>query len=194
MEALESRLLLSGSPTIFTVNSTGNGTTGTGDSGTLPYVIGLANANTNTAGSEIQFDPTVFATPQTITLASTLVLSETAGPEMIDGLGASIVTVSGGGAVEVFSVTSGVTAFLSGLTISGGSATQGGGILDDGGRVTLTKVAVINNAAVGANGVSAGGNGGNAIGGGIYLAGGTLTLNDDVIRGDVARGGCRGHR
>ena len=91
VEALEDRLLLSGSPTIFTVNSTDNGTTGTGDSGTLPYAIGLANANTNTAGSEIQFDPTVFATPQTITLASTLVLSETAGTEVIDGPGESIV-------------------------------------------------------------------------------------------------------
>ena len=116
LEGLEDRLLLSGSPTIFTVNSTGNGTTGTGDSGTLPYVIGLANANTNTAGSEIEFDPTVFASPQTITLASTLVLSETAGPEVIDGPGASIVTVSGDDAVEVFSVTSGVTASLTGLT------------------------------------------------------------------------------
>ena len=89
LEALEDRLLLSGSPTIYTVNSTGNGTTGTGDSGTLPYVIGQANANTNKAGSEIQFDPTVFKTAQTITLASTLVLSETAGPEVIDGPGMS---------------------------------------------------------------------------------------------------------
>ena len=174
------------------MNSTGNGTTGTGDSGTLPYVVGLANANINTAGSEIEFDPTVFASPQTITLASTLVLSETAGPEVIDGLGASIVTVSGGGAVEVFSVTSGVTASLTGLTISGGSATQGGGLSVVGGSVSLTNVAVSDNASVGANAVSAGGAGGTAIGGGIYLAGGTLTLNDDVIRGNVARGGAGG--
>ena len=106
VESLEDRLLLAGSPTIYTVNSTGNGTTGTGNSGTLPYVIGQANANSNIAGSEIQFDPTVFKTAQTITLSSTLVLSETAGPEVIDGLGESIVTVSGAGAVGVFSVTS----------------------------------------------------------------------------------------
>ena len=132
LEALEDRLLLSGNPTIYTVNSTGNGTTGTGKSGTLPYVIGQANANTNTAGSEIEFDPTVFASPQTITLASTLVLSETAGPEVIDGPGASIVTVSGNNAVEVFSVANGVTASLSGLTISGGLAYSGGRPLDRG--------------------------------------------------------------
>ena len=154
LEGLEDRLLLSGSPTIYTVNSTGNGTTGTGDSGTLPYVIGQANANTNTAGSEIQFDPTVFGSPQTITLASTLALSETAGPEVIDGPGASIVTVSGNNAVEVFSVASGVTASLSGLTISGGLATQGGGLSVVGGTVSLTKVAVVNNQAVGADGAT----------------------------------------
>ena len=85
LEGLEDRLLLSGSPTIYTVNSTNGGVSGSGDSGTLPYVIGLANADSNTAGSEIQFDPTVFASPQTITLSSTLELSETAGPEVIDG-------------------------------------------------------------------------------------------------------------
>jgi hypothetical protein len=88
VEGLEGRLLLSGSPTIYTVNSTGNSTTGTGDSGTLPYVIGLADANTNTAGSEIQFDLTAFASPQTITLSGTPVLSETDRPEM-NGLAAS---------------------------------------------------------------------------------------------------------
>ena len=95
LEGLEDRLLLSGGPTIYTVDSTGNGTTGTGHSGTLPYVVGQADANTNTAGSEIEFDPTVFASPQTIAPAGTLVLSEAAGPEVIDGPGASLVTVSG---------------------------------------------------------------------------------------------------
>ena len=92
------------------------------------------------------------ASPQTITLASTLVLSETAGPEVIDGPGASLVTVSGNNAVEVFSVDSGVTATLTGLTISGGLATQGGGLSVDGGTVSLTNVTVINNQAVGARG------------------------------------------
>ena len=98
-------------------------------------------------------------------------LSETAGPEVIDGPGASLVTVSGDDAVEVFSVTSGVTASLTGLTISDGLATQGGGLSVVGGTVSLTKVAVINNQAVGASG----GDGGvrprrsRRLGGGIYL-------------------------
>ena len=94
------------------------------------------------------------AQPQTITLSSTLVLSEKAGPEMIDGPGASLVTVSGNNAVEVFSVPSGVTASLSGLTISNGLATQGGGLSVGGGTVSLTNVTVINNKAVGADGAA----------------------------------------
>ena len=43
----------------------------------------------------IQFDPTAFATPQTITLTSTLELSETNGPEEIDGPGANLLTITG---------------------------------------------------------------------------------------------------
>ena len=95
LEHLEPRVVLS--PTIFTVNSTGNTSLGSGTSGTLPYVISQANANMNTQGSEIQFDSSVFSTPRTITLAATLVLSEKSGPEVIDGPGANLVTVSGGG-------------------------------------------------------------------------------------------------
>jgi hypothetical protein len=57
LEALETRVVLS--PTIYTVDSTGNSTAGAGTSGTLPYAISLANADTNPDGSEVTFDPTV---------------------------------------------------------------------------------------------------------------------------------------
>jgi hypothetical protein len=67
------------------VNSTGSGTSGSGTSGTLPYVISQANANTNSDGSEITFDPTFFSTQQTIDVEATLVLSETSGSEVIEG-------------------------------------------------------------------------------------------------------------
>ena len=116
LEALEPRVVLS--PTIYTVNSTGNGTGGSGTSGTLPYVISQANADSNPDGSEISFDPTVFSTPQTIDLDATLVLSETSGPEVIDG--SQAVTISGQDAGTVFQVQSGVTATISGPTITGG--------------------------------------------------------------------------
>lgn len=83
LEGLEDRALLSAS--IYTVNSTGNGTSGSGNSGTLPYVIGLANKDANIDGSEIQFDPAVFSSPQTIALTHSLKLLETQGPESIEG-------------------------------------------------------------------------------------------------------------
>src|SRR5262249_3695048 len=71
-EGLEGRVLLSG-PDVYTVNlTTDNGPTsagsGAGLTGDLRYVINQANVNTNQDGSVIAFDPTVFATPQTITL------------------------------------------------------------------------------------------------------------------------------
>jgi MBG domain (YGX type)/Bacterial Ig-like domain (group 3) len=162
LEGLEGRVLLSGNPTYYTVNLTSDTgacsgtdaypTTGT-PSGDLLWAITQANANTNPAGSVIEFDPTVFATPQTITLSSTLELAETAGPEVIDGPGGNLVTISGGltyspstdqfeGSVNgvffegsgtgVFQVDSGTTATLSGVTITGGSAANGAGISNNG--------------------------------------------------------------
>ncbi len=96
----------------YTVNSTSGGFSGSGTSGTLPYVIFLANADANasTNGNEIEFDPSVFSTPQTITLGETLILFETAGPVVLDGPGAALLTISGGGAVSVVALESGVTA------------------------------------------------------------------------------------
>jgi hypothetical protein len=89
--------------------------------------------------ANITFDPTVFATPQTITLGSAgglTIPSNTTinitGPTM--GSGASLktlVTVSGGGPVFTVNATN---ASISGLTVTGGSAPyDGGGILNSGG-------------------------------------------------------------
>src|SRR5262249_1501269 len=158
-------------------------------SGDLRWAITQANANTNSAGTLIDFDPTIFSTPQTITLSSPLTLSETAGPEVINGPGASLVTVSGNHAVQVFSISSGVTATLTNLTISGGLASHGGGLYIAGGTVSLTGVQVMGNQAVGTPGWYPSGTGGSAQGGGIYQAGGSLTLKSDVVRSNGARGG-----
>src|SRR5262249_48115972 len=99
-EVLEGRVLLAA--TIYTVNAITATGAGSGTTGDLRYCIDQADANSNTDGSLIQFDPTVFGTPQTITLSSTLTLSETAGPEVINGPGANLATVSGNNAVKVF--------------------------------------------------------------------------------------------
>ena len=175
LESLESRIVLS--PTIFTVDSTESGTSGSGMSGTLPYVISQANANTNTDGSEIEFDSSVFtsSSPQTITLGATLVLSETAGPEMIQEQEAGLVTVSGGGTVSVFEVGSGVTAALSGLTISGGSTSGSGGGLYNNGATTLTNCTISGNSA--------------GSGGGVWNNGTTTLTNCTVVGNSSFQGG-----
>ena len=129
--------------TYYTVTDTSSSAS---DTGSLPYAIAQANANTNTHGSVIEFDPTAFATQQTIGLASTLQLSETAGPEVIVGPSAGVV-ISGGNTVGVFKVKTGTNATLSGLTISGGSATRYGGGLYNSGTATLYDVTVSGNTA-----------------------------------------------
>jgi hypothetical protein len=174
LEGLEGRVLLSGDPTLYTVNSTGNGSSGTGTSGTLPYVITQANANPNPAGSLIEFDPAVFSSPQTITLANTLTLTEKAGPEVIDGPGADLVTISGNQSVQVFQVNSGVTATISGLIITGGIGSGSGGAISNTGTLSISGSTLSGN--------SAGGQGG-----AIDNEGGTLSISDSTLSGNVAR-------
>ena len=136
---LEDRRLLS----TFTVNSTLDN----GSVGTLRWAIGQANSS---GGAEtIAFDKKVFKTPQTITLTGTqLELTDTTGTETITGPKAGV-TVSGGGLSRVFQVDGGVTASISGLTITGGNAGNGGGLYNDGGTATLTNCTVSGNSASG---------------------------------------------
>ena len=141
LEGLEGRMLLSGSPTNYTVNllsdtgaSSGTDATTGNPSGDLRWAVNQANANTNTAGSLIQFDPTVFPSntnePSLITLSSGLELSETDGPEVIEGpepnsgtapvlVGAAKAVVIGdNNTIVVFTVDAGVMATLSNLLIT----------------------------------------------------------------------------
>ena len=176
VEGLEERVVLS--PTIYTVDrTTDSGATvagsGSGVTGDLRYVIYQADHNSNSDGSTIQFDPTVFAAAQTIALSSdlgTLDLTETAGSAEIDGPTAGV-TISGDSAVEVFNVASGVTATLSGLTITAGSASGNGGGLYNYGRLTLDSCTVTGNSA--------------ASGGGLFNAS-AMTLTDCTIAGNSA--------
>ena len=155
---------------------------GSGSTGDLRYVLGQANANPNPDGSVIQFDPTVFSSPQTITLSSTLTLSETAGPEVIRGPGASLVTISGQDAVGVFQVNGGVTATLAGLTIADGRATAGAGI-DNAGTLTLADCTLSSDSVI------TGGGGGIANSGTMMLTGCTLSGDSAFTGGGDNVGG-----
>ena len=151
----------------------------TGVAGNCPAGGGGANcslrdalaASAASSGGNITFDPTAFATAQTITLSSTL--SVPAGTT-ITGPGASLLTVSGNSAVQVFTVGGGVTASISGMTIAHGLIDtdnvgfgDGGGI-NNAGRLTLSSCTVTENEV---NGSASTGSGG-----GIYNSG-TITVD-----------------
>ncbi len=111
---------------------------------TLPGAVSLAN---QFAGETISFDPAVFATQETITLTAQLELSDTTLTTSITGPAAGVI-VSGGGTSRVFRVDGGVTASLSGLTITGGKTTgNGGGLYSDGGTTTLSDCTLSGNSA-----------------------------------------------
>src|SRR6516225_7946455 len=129
LEVLESRWV----PSIVVNNPTDTPVAGETD-----LREAIVQANTNGGDQTITFDPTVFATPQTITLNGTqLELSDTTGTETITGP-AGCVTVNAGGQSRVFLVDASVTASISGLTITGGgNVTTGGGLYNHGGTTSL---------------------------------------------------------
>jgi hypothetical protein len=111
----------------------------------------------------------------------------------IQGPGADQLTVSGGEASRVFDLSaSGIDVTLRDLTIADGLATDttvmgplgpvtlGGGILNEGADLTLARVAVNNNQAVGAN---IGGGGGVA-----NVFGASLTIEQSAFADNVAAG------
>ena len=141
----------SGSPTHYTVNLTSDNGAGSGSKGDLRHVINQADANTNPLGSLIQFDPTVFSSPQTITLNFPLPdLSDTSGPTDIEGPGASSLTVARSSAAgtpdfSIFTVDGDAEVMLLGLTITGGSTQQVGGGIYNWGTLTVANSTIDNN-------------------------------------------------
>jgi hypothetical protein len=151
LEALEGRLVLS----TFTVTSLADARTGSNNAGDLRYCIHQEHANQanpNDGANQIVFDPTVFGTPQTITLGGgPHELEDTGGTQTITGPAAGMnisnsgngrpfqvditpgggpheleapgehVTIKGSGNGCDFQVDDGVTASISGRTISDGS-------------------------------------------------------------------------
>jgi hypothetical protein len=70
VDALEHRVLLSGTPTVYTVDALSDTGAGLGTTGDLLYAVRQADADTtNPDGSVIQFAPLLFNVPRTITLS-----------------------------------------------------------------------------------------------------------------------------
>jgi hypothetical protein len=155
-------------------------------SGTLRSAIAWANStpSSNLSGPlTIMFDPTIFnaSNPQTITLSQslgTLALTNTSASLLIQGPGAGYLTISGGGAIELFSVGRGVTVTLTNLTLADGLSSSGGAITNQG-DLTLTNDTFTSNQAV-------------YYGGAIYNLGGTLEIANSTFTGNIAPFGLGG--
>ncbi|HTU91952.1 MAG TPA: SdrD B-like domain-containing protein [Gemmataceae bacterium] len=149
-----------------------------------------------------QWSPQSGQSTMTGSIALQAALPDINGDYNIDGTGASVLTVDGGGnAGTIFTVNA--TSTISGLTITGGNATTsgGGGILNNG-DLTLTGDDIDNNQAVDPNGGGILNKGSLALfsdnvanndatddGGGIYNSSGAdLTLSTVSISGNTAEG------
>jgi predicted outer membrane repeat protein len=170
---LEGRRLLA-SLVVSSLDDTLDGS-GAPTAGTLRWAV--EQADKATSASTIEFDPSVFGAPgQTITLMQgPLKLSNANYATTIDGPTAGV-TVSGGGASEVFGLATGTTASLSGLTITGASGSYFGGGISDFGNLALTDCTISGNSAT--------------RGGGIFCEGDTtLSLTNCTISGNDAQDG-----
>jgi CSLREA domain-containing protein len=173
LEILEDRVV----PSVYKVTGTGDDTgtvTTTGHVGTQgdPYLAStlraaVTAANGNNQANTIVFDPTVFATQQTITLGgSELTLTNTAGTQTITGPAAGV-KVDAAQNSRVLEVQANVTASLSGVTLSRGKVTgdKGGDVLNAG-NLTLTSCSITGGTA--------------DFGGGLYNSG-TATLSGCTV-------------
>jgi len=176
LEALEDRWV----PSTIVVNNP----TDTPVAGQTDLRQAIALANTNGGDETITFDPTVFATPQTITLGGTqLELSDTTGTETITGPAAGV-TISGNFASRVFQVVPNVSASISGLTIADGSSANGAGLIN-GGTLTMTNCTVSGNFS----NYSTGGGAGLSNSGTLTMTNCTVSGNFDYNNGGLSNSG-----
>ena len=158
--------------------------TNTNDSGPGSLRQAIVDANVSTEDDVINFDPTVFAPPQTITLTSGELTIINNGALTISGPAAGA-TISGNNQSRVFLIHEGANATISDLTITGGNGVGaifqdvsigvGGGILNYRGTLTL------NNSTVSGNSTTTGG-------GGIFSARGTTVISNSTISNNSADG------
>jgi hypothetical protein len=130
---LEDRRLLT---KVITVTSPADG-----GPGTLRQAIVVANATTT---EDVKIEFKLKATEITLSTGQ-LELSNTAQPIAIVGPGADRLAVDGNGASRVFEISSGVTASISGMSVTGGLTSDDGAGLLNQGDLTLTGVTVSHN-------------------------------------------------
>jgi hypothetical protein len=113
---------ITGQTSVTVATPTSYVVTNTNASGTGSLAAQIAAANTDPNGGAITFN---LPNPSTITIGGTLNIS---GSMSITGSGPSSVAIDGAGTYQVFSVGSGITASISGVTVQNGST----GIVNNG--------------------------------------------------------------
>jgi CSLREA domain-containing protein len=169
------------SPTAtFTLNDTGDTDDAVPGDGVCDD--GAAHCTLRAAISEANAEPACRAITIDATGVSGQITLTSALPAIdanVNVTGAGLI-VSGNNNSRVFSINSGRTVTISGLTITAGKdSAQGGGILNAG-ALTLTDVTVSGNSAGGI---------GSGQGGGIYCNAGTLVITNSTLSGNQATGG-----
>ena len=131
----------------------------------------------------IDFDPVVFATPQTITLGGTQLVIANNGGLTINGPGANLLTVSGGGLSRIINNSDDAVTTINGIRFTAGNGAgtpdtgRGGAIYNSGGNLTLNRVIVTGNTAANGGGL----NNAADVGAGIVM-----NINDSVISNNTA--------
>ena len=163
---------------------------------TLPSTVTVLN--TNDSGPDSLRQAMLGASPGdtilfqqgltgTIALSSTLAITENL---TIEGPGSGALTISGQNTIQDFSVSNGVSATISGVSIANGYAAVGGGIFNAGNLVVNDCAISGNSAVIGGGGIL---NDGayNAVTGRLngYSALPTLTLIDSDISSNTAQAG-----
>ena len=186
------------------VNTTEDETTPFDGKLSLREALTLLNFDSGPEVGPITFDPSVFkpGVVQTITLTQgQLEFSRPFGSVAIQGPGAAVLTITAANASRVFQVDAGVTASISGLTISDGSADHGGAIINAGTlalagcAIGLNSVATDGGAIYNAgkltisNGTFSSNSAGNAGGAIFNAAGATLTVSSSTFANNAAGGG-----
>jgi 6-phosphogluconolactonase (cycloisomerase 2 family) len=162
-------------PTVFTV-------TNTNDSGAGSLRQAVLDANTD-GGGVIIFEPTFFAVPRTIllttgqiSLLSNIIISSPAPGRLTIQVAGTASAVN-----RAFNVGTGATAFLTGLTLTGGNVLNPGGAIFNSSLLTLSNCVITGNTAA-------------SVGGGIRNQGASAVLNivNTTIHGNTAIGGISG--
>jgi len=100
----------------------------------------IEDANAAGGADDIAFNAAFFATPRTITLTAANGQLTIADDLVVNGPGAGLLTVSGGGATRVFNVNNTAAILnvtINGMTITGGNGTNGGATPANGGGINF---------------------------------------------------------